>query len=567
MRTPPDTSGALTARAIAGSRAVLLGFDLASAPQRDFLGFAVHKTDQVSGEAGWIPNFLRFAANDHPDGPVGTDRNPLQAFQWGDYTVEPGQQLRYRVVALSGAPDAPVEGDEVVLDVICERADDGKHGIYFNRGVAGSQAYTRKFGDGSPLDIPAAAEWMSRGLEEALVDFIARADGPGWALHGAFYEFFHPPILGALHKAARAKAEVSMAIACPMSSGWPDYPAGQNIDAIRAFAGKTKPPPSYKGLSTFVKPRTHSKAIAHNKFLVLLKDGAPQGVWTGSTNVTPGALYGQSNVGHVVWDPAVAQVYLDYWALLLADEEPPEGPAAVAAFTEADTALSAVKDAGTSPVLSPRANLKALDFYADLIRHAGQAVFITGPFGLADQISSALAEQSDKPRYELLESSDRDLIDVLRADPDNQVAAGAYLGSSGGWHQFLKEQLTGLNEHVKYIHTKYLIVDPLTSNPTVVTGSANFSAASTNKNDENMLVIKGDQRVADIYLSEFMRLFTHLRFRGKVTGTDTDRRAPDPAEPAISAPIHLAENSRWADEYFVADSPKARERELFARAV
>ena len=100
----------------------------------------------------------------------------------------------------------------------------------------------------------------------------------------------------------------------------------------------------------------------------------------------------------------------------------------------------------------------------------------------------------------------------------------------------------------------------------MVTGSANFSKASTISNDENMLVIKGDKRVADIYLSEFMRLFTHLRFRAAVTGRHTDRRAPDPAEPSISSPIHLAEDSRWADEYFVADSPKARERKLFSGA-
>jgi hypothetical protein len=47
----------------------------------DFLGFAIHRTDLASGKEGFLPNFLRCAANDHPDGPVGSDRNPLQAFQ------------------------------------------------------------------------------------------------------------------------------------------------------------------------------------------------------------------------------------------------------------------------------------------------------------------------------------------------------------------------------------------------------------------------------------------------------------------------------------------------------
>ena len=56
-------------------------------------------------------------------------------------------------------------------------------------------------------------------------------------------------------------------------------------------------------------------------------------------------------------------------------------------------------------------------------------------------------------------------------------------------------------------------MDPLGDDPIVVTGSANFSDASTNDNDENMLVIRGDQRVADIYFTEFNRLFNHYYFR------------------------------------------------------
>jgi phosphatidylserine/phosphatidylglycerophosphate/cardiolipin synthase-like enzyme len=48
----------------------------------------------------------------------------------------------------------------------------------------------------------------------------------------------------------------------------------------------------------------------------------------------------------------------------------------------------------------------------------------------------------------------------------------------------------GLNHHVSYIHSKFQLMDPLSADPIVVTGSANFSAASTNDNDENMLVIR-----------------------------------------------------------------------------
>ena len=60
-----------------------------------------------------------------------------------------------------------------------------------------------------------------------------------------------------------------------------------------------------------------------------------------------------------------------------------------------------------------------------------------------------------------------------------------------------------------YIHDKFMLVDPLGDDPIVVTGSANFSGPSQHANDENMLVIRGNKRVADIYFGEFMRIFDH----------------------------------------------------------
>ena len=84
------------------------------------------------------------------------------------------------------------------------------------------------------------------------------------------------------------------------------------------------------------------------------------------------------------------------------------------------------------------------------------------------------------------------------------------------------------NQHVTYIHSKFLLMDPLGDDPIVVTGSANFSDASTKGNDENMLIIRGDQRVADIYFTEFNRLFNHYYFRA-VHAKATSLRPEDPA--------------------------------------
>ncbi len=50
-----------------------------------------------------------------------------------------------------------------------------------------------------------------------------------------------------------------------------------------------------------------------------------------------------------------------------------------------------------------------------------------------------------------------------------------------------------------------MLVDPLTDDPLVVTGSANWSDESSTDNDENILVIRGKKRAADLYLTDYMR--------------------------------------------------------------
>ena len=103
---------------------------------------------------------------------------------------------------------------------------------------------------------------------------------------------------------------------------------------------------------------------------------------------------------------------------------------------------------------------------------------------------------------------------IMRTCPQNRIAWGDTLRAGDEPDVFI-ETLTGLNDHVNYLHTKYMLIDPLSDDPVVITGSANFSEASTIYNDENMVIIRGDTRVADIFLGEFMRLFNHFH-QGRV---------------------------------------------------
>lgn len=86
----------------------------------------------------------------------------------------------------------------------------------------------------------------------------------------------------------------------------------------------------------------------------------------------------------------------------------------------------------------------------------------------------------------------------------------------------------------------------------MVTGSANFSAASTNDNDENMVLIRGSQRVADVYFTEFNRLFSHYYFRSIQSQLNQSDRSKD------SPSLFLAENDQWIDKYSVGSLKRKR---------
>ena len=143
----------------------------------------------------------------------------------------------------------------------------------------------------------------------------------------------------------------------------------------------------------------------------------------------------------------------------------------------------------------------------------------------------------------------------LGHDRDVIFAAGAYLGESA-LANFLRERSNPLNRN-RYIHNKFMLVDPLSDDPLVVTGSANFSKPSQRINDENMLVIRGNTRVADIYFGEFMRVFDHHYARYVVRLLSDEGRADQDAG-------YLKEKSAdWVPAHFSPQSYKSKRRKYF----
>ncbi len=74
----------------------------------------------------------------------------------------------------------------------------GEHAVYFNRGTAGSQTYASLFSNRAPAAVVdnQAFVWLSRGLEEALMDFVNLATDSTFALYVVTNVFFGKNVWG-----------------------------------------------------------------------------------------------------------------------------------------------------------------------------------------------------------------------------------------------------------------------------------------------------------------------------------------------------------------------------------
>jgi phosphatidylserine/phosphatidylglycerophosphate/cardiolipin synthase-like enzyme len=546
-----EQKGDLSVQAIAGTHVVLLGIDLQEAKCPSLLGFALRREDHTEGEKYWLSGYKTFKSVE-PSPPPGllysTRQHPIQGFTWSDFSAKPEHDYTYEVFALRGAPASPQESEKVAVKIRTESELGRTHHVHFNRGAAASQEYTRRFGDKRPEEVgPVAFAWLSRGAAESIANFIARATGPGWGLRVGAYEFTDDNVLKALGAARDRGADVGV-----LYHAENDSQKTSNEKAILKF-----------GLGDICQPRNaQGLTLSHNKTIVLTKDGAAQAVLTGSTNFSVGGIYGHSNVVHICERDDVATKYLWLWNEL--QKNTPRSADAGVLVGKTPLPNDPLAEQIT-PIFSPRDTLKALDWYAEQAKGANDALFMTFAFGMNQRFQDAYRSGNAKLRYALMEAmsgptrtkeqrlANEAAIIALRRMRENKFAIGSRLGK-GAFNHWLVEQLSGLNVNVRYLHTKYMLVDPLGTNPLVVSGSANFSEASTTNNDENMLIIRGNPRVADIYLGEFMRLYRHFAFRDWLT------QHPGADEVQVG---HLDETDQWWKHYF-GDSFESRQRSYFA---
>jgi hypothetical protein len=222
MRLRASKNG-LTVNIVAGTSAVLFSFHLDESKSADLLGFYIHKKNLKKGteyDIESIKYFEETVTNPQPGARYSTKTHPWQSFLWEDFYVEHKGQYEYSFTPVYGTPSDLKYGKAVTVSLTIPAAKEDLHEVYFNRGVAGSQAYAREFGNRRPDEMgeeerKKVLKWLSKGLKEALLNFIALAKDNTYQLRCCFYEFEYEEVLAALNEARKKERSMLRSFTMP----------------------------------------------------------------------------------------------------------------------------------------------------------------------------------------------------------------------------------------------------------------------------------------------------------------------------------------------------------------
>jgi phosphatidylserine/phosphatidylglycerophosphate/cardiolipin synthase-like enzyme len=539
-KNPQDT---FRVKAYAGTNGVLLAFDLEKARKPGFLGFAIEQKE--GGKPWqWLLNSLTFPGKTHTIpkwGATPSNLAPIQKFRWADYSIEPGTTCRYRAhLAYVGQADL---GESLEIEVSTDDGMPKDHRVYFNRAVAASQSFGRKFSDLDKLlrenkDMPiedwppAPREWLENGLLDGILRFISRAKDEKWSLDVAIYEYELKAIVDAVNEAHKRHVEVRVLYHAKEG----DEQTSENVASLKKIPAAKK------------RGRVTSK-IFHDKFIVLSRIDAagkrvPEAVLCGSTNFTENGVYRQANVVHMTDDKTIAMRYLELFGVIWND------PADVSSTRSWINAKNPI-DPGQKLFagFSPRTGKTDLAEFINIINAADRDLLFATAFKLPEDVLNALLGAANDPvlRYGIQNTASR--ITGFHADRTAEFTTPALLSS--GLEGWVKEGLRGQRGNL-LVHTKAIVTNFTTDNPVVISGSHNLSVPASNGNDENYLIMRGDTDLADRYGLEILRFYEHYRFRYYAKKLKLK----------VARPLEIDDS--WTDDYYAAGHIKELARLRFA---
>ena len=311
----------------------------------------------------------------------------------------------------------------------------------------------------------------------------------------------------------------------------------------------------------------NSTHIGHNKFVVHVDPaGIPQAVFTGSTNWTSTGIAGQTNNALLVENKAAAKIFLDYWQRMHDGDKLPKPKPNLSSTMSATQQGADFRAAnGTSSVVSlgggveihawfapnmpqrkkPTSKTKPAPVPPDLqevyrrMRMAKEALlflaFYPGQKGVDCMIGEAIdvgrkdssilvagavSSPQAMPNY-VATKKDKDTDDVVVEgdspttfeEANVSIVRAARIDEKAMLGDLGVEQLTAKGGIGAIIHDKIVVIDPRSSDCTVILGSHNLGFKASYSNDENMIIVTGHRELAMAYAVHVLDVYDHYRFR------------------------------------------------------
>jgi len=551
----PASSDALALRGYVGDGVVLLAFSLDpdELKTNELAGFSI-RCSPPSGASFFLENRLNFSNQVTSDtGPQQTpftssQNAPFQKFHWVFFPADilPGN-YHFEVTARYCQGSTMIDGPKATVAVQLAPQMGSNFELGLTRGYVSSQAYASKFGNKVIRPLPKSLnyntqpfqpqyEWLGYHARKMIFDLLAEclAD-PTLSMDLFAYDLDEPDIVDKLEAmGTRLRAVLDNA---PLHLGT----ALEVVAHTRLVKSA--------GASNVV--QGHFKRFAHDKIMIVKKNGRAVKVLTGSANFSVRGLYVQANNVLLFTDPGIAGQYEQVFQSV---------------FTN-------MNEFSGSPLASqwfdfPNQGGGIPNFSVSFAPHKVATVSLA-------EVQQALNNAKSSVMFAVMELQGGGAVlkTIQNLHLSGKVFSYGMTQSEGGFKVYKPGQpgvlvpFEALIKHVpppfdkeftggpgQVIHDKFIVVDFNDQNPVVFTGSSNLSEGGEQSNGDNLLAIH-DARVAEVFAVEAMRLVDHYEFRAAV-------QAATQVKPLALSPCGT-QSKWWTPEYAPTDMRNVQ-RELLA---
>lgn len=517
---------------------------------KNCLGFSIHRiVNDVEEEKGLKATVGFHVENDPRKSPQTTDEWPLQTFNWKDLYAPHDKEIKYKIIPMIGDWDnlQPDYDQSIITNSVKRTQTYDDLQVIFNRGLLSTQAFSKR-GGVEGVDSQKSAreiltdpsnEWRKRLAGQMIYNikaFFKKGKEDGGKFFAALYELTDEELIKHLTDAEDieiilSNANGSKTVTVDGVKKQKSVPDGTNLKTRAAL----------RELENQGKLKLHDRMlgshIGHNKFVVYVDaDGNPTSVLSGSTNWTATGLCGQTNNMLLINSPDIAKAYLDYWHQLEGDEKQHETLRTWCTKNTSDWNLNG-SNGELTLWFSPNTKLKNkpakdaetpidMQVVYNLIRNAKKSIlfllFNPGSPSILEEIQEVASQRNeDEPLFIRGAISEakiarKVITDIYSRDvevsPDRYVVTG--VGAIPGPFSYFEKELLKLGHST--IHDKLLVIDPFEKECVVITGSHNLGFRASYCNDENMVIIKRDSKVAKAYAAHVLDVVNHFKWRYKL---------------------------------------------------